>query len=98
VSAITNSQNWIARCISGLAAIAVTAYVVKRLARMRRPLLFDKIDRKDARPKGQNEPIYDYYNFSARRTIAAVRELLQEPTRSTPDAERGILGQSGPSP
>ncbi len=75
--AIIDDRKWIVRCIGSLGAIAVTAYVVKRLAQ-RRLLLFDKIDHTDERHKRENEPIYDYYNSSARQPISAVRKLFQK--------------------
>jgi len=62
---------------STVAGIAVVSYLVKRLVLHRRLLLFDKIERAEQRPKREREPIFDYYNSSARRPIAALRELLQ---------------------
>jgi hypothetical protein len=77
VCAITNHRRWAARCIGGLAAIALTAYLLKRLAKNRRVLLFENVQRMEVRPKREREPIYDYYSSSARRPIAALRSLLQ---------------------
>jgi hypothetical protein len=60
-----------------VAGIAVVSYVVKRLVLNRRLALFDKMERAEQRPKREREPIFDYYNSSGRRPIAALRELLQ---------------------
>jgi len=62
---------------STVAGIAVVSYLVKRLLLNRRLLLFDTIERVEGRPKREREPIFDYYNSSARRPIAVLRELLQ---------------------
>ena len=62
---------------STVAGIAVVSYVVVRLVLNRRLLLFDEIERAEQRPKHGREPIFDYYNLSARRPIAALREILQ---------------------
>jgi hypothetical protein len=68
----------VAHVLTGIAAIALTAYLLKRLAKKRRVLLFDDdVQRTEVRPKREREPIYDYYNSSARRPIAALRGLLQ---------------------
>jgi hypothetical protein len=63
--------------ISTLAGIAVIGYGMKSLVLNGRLLLFDKIERLEERPKREREPTFDYYNSSARRPIAALRELLQ---------------------
>jgi len=62
---------------STVAGIAVVSYAVKRLVLTRRLLLFDTIERMEQRPKREREAIFDYYNSSARRPIATLRELLQ---------------------
>ena len=74
---IIDEYKGVARAITGIAAIALTAYLLRRLAKNRRVLLFETVERTEVRPKGEREPIYDYYNSSARRPIAALRGLLQ---------------------
>src|ERR1044072_1389727 len=39
--------------------------------------LFDEVNRKTHRPKTEHEPLFDYYNISARRTVVAFRELVE---------------------
>jgi hypothetical protein len=78
VCAIIDDHKSVTRFIGGLGAIVLAAYLVKRLVQNPRILLFDNVERTEVRPKREREPIYDYYNLSARRLIATLRELLQK--------------------
>jgi hypothetical protein len=71
------NQKRVVCAFSSVAGIALVAYLVNRLRLKRRVLLFDDIERTEQRPKREREPVYDYYNSSARRGIAALRELLE---------------------
>jgi hypothetical protein len=74
---VIDDSKGVAGAITGIAVIALAVYLLKRLGKKRRVLLFDNVERSVVRPKRESEPIYGYYNASARRPIAALRGLLQ---------------------
>jgi hypothetical protein len=81
VGTILNNYKEVARCVSVVAAAALAAYLATRFllsAEMGSMFLFDNVERTEVRPKYEREPIYVYYNSSARRLIAAVRDVLQQ--------------------
>jgi hypothetical protein len=57
-------------------------------------LLFDKMARTETRAKNEREPIYAYYNSSAREPIAALRGFLQQWFDSYPTgAQKDLLAR-----
>jgi len=48
-------------------------------------MLFDDISRRDKRPRGHSEPLYDYLNRSARKSSEQVRNLLESWFSNYPD-------------
>src|SRR5262249_52731893 len=53
--------------------------------------LFDEVNRVDQRSKRENEPLFDYYNCSGRRSVGALRELLESWFQRYPQTARKDL-------
>jgi hypothetical protein len=92
----SNVHRGLVRSISIVAAIGLASYLAHRLRRWmreQRVLLFDNIERTEQRPKREREPIYDYYNSSARPLIAAVRAVLQQWFDAYPAPKKDLLAR-----
>lgn len=53
--------------------------------------LFDDIARSDQRPARENEPLFNYYNISDRRSVDKVRTILESWFQKYPSSEKAEL-------